>query len=160
MWQHTLKKCGEVRRKICFVIPAFHPLLYAGRTKRTFRWKTAWRTQPLTLTRQRHIAPGRTRHRGSVFAALRRDRADGGTRQRKRKAGGTPGGVSSCKKTKVKVISPYWEQSELYLTFSSVKFIENYWKDNKNQSIFSTEPKKSWFFFKKKMEFFKKCSKL
>ena len=41
---------------------------------------------------------------------------------------GCRGGVSPCKKTKVKVISPYWEHSE------------NYWKDDKNQSIFSTEP--------------------
>ena len=32
--------------------------------------------------------------RGSVFAALCRDKAGGGTRQRKKEAGGTPGGVS------------------------------------------------------------------
>ena len=56
-------------------------------------------TQSLTLTRQRHIAPGRTRLRGSVFAALRRDKTGGGTRQRKREAGGTPGGVSPCKES-------------------------------------------------------------
>ena len=44
------------------------------------------------------------------------------------------------------IIDPQWEQSELYLTFSSVKFIENYWKDDKNQSIFSTEPTANIFF--------------
>ena len=51
-------------------------------------------TQPYALRLCRYIAPGRTRRRGSVFAALRRDKAGGGTRQRKREAGGTPGGVS------------------------------------------------------------------
>ena len=34
----------------------------------------------------------------------------------------------------------FFQTFQLYLTFSSVKFIENYWKDDKNQSIFSTEP--------------------
>ena len=63
-------------------------------------------TQSLTLRLCRHIAPGRTRRRGSVFAALRRDKAGGGTRQRKRKAGGTPGGVSPCKKAQNK-LSPH-----------------------------------------------------
>ena len=48
---------------------------------------------------------------GSVFATLRRDKAGGGTRQRKREAGGTPGGVSPCKKAQDTVISPYWEHS-------------------------------------------------
>ena len=60
----------------------------------------------LTLSHQRLIAPGRTRRRGSVFAVLRRDKAGGGTRQRKREAGGTPGGVSPCKKTQNK-LSPH-----------------------------------------------------
>ena len=45
----------------------------------------------------------------SVFAALRRDKAGGGTRQRKREAGGTPGGVSPCKKNAI--IPPHCEQS-------------------------------------------------
>ena len=35
----------------------------------------------------------------SVFATLRRDKAGGETRQRNRRAGGTPGGVSPCKKS-------------------------------------------------------------
>ncbi|MBR2509450.1 MAG: hypothetical protein IKB71_06850, partial [Lentisphaeria bacterium] len=37
---------------------------------------------------------------------LRRDKAGGGTRQRKREAGGTPGGVSPCKKAQNK-LSPH-----------------------------------------------------
>ena len=64
-----------------------------------------------------HPAPG------NVFATLLHNKAGGGTRQRKRKAGGTPGGVSPCKKMKVKVISPYWEQSvSINLTEENVKY--------------------------------------
>ena len=85
---------------------AFHPLLYAGGRNENFAEK-----QP--------DAPSRRHSRASVTSLrvvpgagvpsslkLRRDKAGGGTRQRKREAGGTPGGVSPCKKTQNK-LSPH-----------------------------------------------------
>ena len=93
--------CGEVWRKICFVIPQRSTRFYMREDETNISPKNS-----LTLSHQRLIAPGRTRRRGSVFAVLRRDKAGGGTRQRKREAGGTPGGVSPCKKTQNK-LSPH-----------------------------------------------------
>ena len=55
---------------------------------------------------------------------------------------GCRGGVSPCKKSTRYSYLSILGTERLYLTFSSVKFIENYWKDDKNQSIFSTEPQK------------------
>ena len=91
------------------------PAFICGRTKRTFRRKTDWQYTATDIHASASYRSGSYPAPGSVFATLRRDRADGGTRQRKRKAGGTPGGVNPCKKTKVKVISPYWEQSINYI---------------------------------------------
>ncbi len=42
---------------------AFHPLLYSEGTIEHFAEKQPDNTQPLTFTRQRYIAPGRTRRR-------------------------------------------------------------------------------------------------
>ncbi|MBR2508294.1 MAG: hypothetical protein IKB71_00955 [Lentisphaeria bacterium] len=85
---------------------AFHPLLYAGGRNEHFAEK-----QP--------DAPSRWHSRASVSShrvvpgagvpsslKLRRDKAIGVTRQRNRKAGGTPGGVSPCKKAQNK-LSPH-----------------------------------------------------
>ena len=121
MWQHIKRELAlpqlwrSPAEDLFRHSAAFHPLLYAGGRNEHFAEKqpdapSRWHSRA-SVTSHR-VVPG---CRGSVFAALRRDKAGGGTRQRKREAGGTPGGVSSCKKTQVKVISPYWEQSINYI---------------------------------------------
>ena len=74
------------------------PAFICGRTKRTFRRNTARHHTATDTHAPASYCSGSYPAPGSVFATLRRDKAIGVTRQRNKRAGGTPGGVSPCKK--------------------------------------------------------------